>query len=45
MINVVQGGKSFYTMEEFYGDRANEEREKISRKMLARQKKRKVKVY
>ncbi len=43
MINVVQGGKSFYTMEEFYGDRANEEREKISRKMLARQKKEKGK--
>jgi endogenous inhibitor of DNA gyrase (YacG/DUF329 family) len=39
LINEVQGGKSFYTMEEFYGDRADEEREKINRRILARQKK------
>jgi hypothetical protein len=42
MINEAQSGKSFYTMEEFYGDRANEEREKINRKILARQKKKKM---
>ena len=39
MINVIQGGKSFYTMKEFYGDRAEEEREKINRRIMARQKK------
>ena len=39
MINEVQGGKSFYTMEEFYGEHADAEREKIQRKIIARQKK------
>ena len=39
MINEVEGDKLFLTMEEFYGDRADEEKETINRKILVRQKK------